>query len=115
MKPEEHGYGGLAHFLAIFPGWGILGNLIIWLAFKQRSNFITFHARQAIAFQIICLLPFLIIMLLAPLYELAFLHHRAWLMIIPAAAALVWIIWRIAARTGGRRAAGAVHAGEPRR
>lgn len=55
------------------------------------------------------------IVLLAPLYELAFLHHRAWLMIIPIAAALFWIISRLVALIGAWRASGAAHAGEPRR
>ena len=57
----------------------------------------------------------IIILLLAPLYELAFLQDRAWLMIVPTAAALLWIISRLAALIGARRASGAVHAGEPRR
>jgi hypothetical protein len=56
-----------------------------------------------------------VIVLLTPLYELAFLHHRAWLMIIPTAAAALWIIWRLAAIMGAGRESGASHAGEPRR
>jgi hypothetical protein len=39
-----------------------------------------------------------VILLLAPLYELAFLHGRAWLMIVPTAAAVLWLIARLAMR-----------------
>jgi hypothetical protein len=36
------------------------------------------------------------ILLLAPLYDMAFLHDRAWLMVIPVTAAALWLVARLA-------------------
>lgn len=65
MKTDDRGYSALAHILAILPGWGIFFNVILWLNFKSRSHEVSFHARQAILFQVIFLLPVLIVMLVA--------------------------------------------------
>ena len=43
-----------------------------------------------------------VILLLAPLYELAFLHERAWVMVIPAAGAVLWLVARLVTGRGER-------------
>ena len=50
----------LVHLLIILPLWGILFAGIIWLNFKERSREVVFHAQQAIFFQCIFLLFFLV-------------------------------------------------------
>lgn len=60
MKQEERTIAALTHLLIIVPLWGILFAGIIWLNFKERSREVVFHAQQAIFFQCILLLIFLI-------------------------------------------------------
>ena len=67
MKSDDRGFSALAHILAILPGWGIFFNVILWLNFKSRSHAVSFHARQAIAFQVVYLLPLLIATLVVKL------------------------------------------------
>jgi hypothetical protein len=45
----------------------------------------------------------IVIVVLSPLYELAFLHGRAWLMVVPTGLAIVWVSARLATKMRGRR------------
>lgn len=60
MRQEERTVAAIVHILTIPPLWGILFAGIIWLNFKERSREVVFHAQQAIFFQCIFLLVFLI-------------------------------------------------------
>ena len=60
MRQEERTVAALVHVLIIMPLWGILFAGILWLNFKERSRQVVFHALQAIFFQCILLLVFVV-------------------------------------------------------
>ncbi|MCD6386222.1 DUF4870 domain-containing protein [Candidatus Sumerlaeota bacterium] len=60
MRQEERTVIALVHLLIILPLWGILFAGIIWLNFKERSREVVFHSQQAIFFQCIFLLIFVV-------------------------------------------------------
>ena len=49
---DERTIGILSHILAIVPGIGILGPLIIWLVKKDQSQFIDANAKESLNFQL---------------------------------------------------------------
>ncbi len=60
MKQEERTVAALVHLFIILPLWGILFAGIVWLNFKERSREVVFHSLQAIFFQCVILIIFLI-------------------------------------------------------
>jgi uncharacterized Tic20 family protein len=52
----------LSHILAIVPGIGILGPLIIYLA-KKDSPFVAHHARESLNFQITVIIAYIVAVL----------------------------------------------------
>jgi len=50
----------LSHILAIVPGVGILGPLVIYLVKKDDSPFVAAHARESLNFQITIILGYII-------------------------------------------------------
>ncbi|HVS95409.1 MAG TPA: DUF4870 domain-containing protein [Puia sp.] len=49
---DERTIGILSHILAIVPGIGILGPLIIWLVKKDQSQFVEANAKESLNFQL---------------------------------------------------------------
>jgi uncharacterized Tic20 family protein len=49
---DERTMGILSHILAIVPGIGILGPLVIWLIKKDESQFVGENAKESLNFQI---------------------------------------------------------------
>jgi len=49
---EERLFAAASHGAAILFGWGIVIPLVIWISQRERSNFVKFHALQAMAFQL---------------------------------------------------------------
>ena len=56
--------GLLSHLLAIVPGVGILGPLVIYLIKKGQSSFVEENAKESLNFQITMILAFIISMIL---------------------------------------------------
>src|SRR5690606_12145480 len=79
MRSSENSYSALAHILTILPGWGIFFNVILWINFKARSRDVAFHAKQAIAFQAVFLLPVLIVVLMVKLFSRLIALVSEWL------------------------------------
>lgn len=57
MTPSEERNWGMGAHLAAFAGYfvpmgNVLGPLIIWLVHKDKSDYITWHAKEALNFQI---------------------------------------------------------------
>ncbi|GEM_PF-537960 len=52
MRDDERPFAALAHLLAAIPLWGVIGDTVIWLYFKERCREVVFHAQQAILFQV---------------------------------------------------------------
>jgi uncharacterized Tic20 family protein len=52
--------GLLSHLLAIVPGVGILGPLVIYLIKKGQSSFVEENAKESLNFQITMILAFII-------------------------------------------------------
>ena|SRR5579859_5899654 len=48
----------LSHILAIVPGVGILGPLVIWLVKKDESGFVEANAKESLNFQITVILAY---------------------------------------------------------
>ena len=49
---DERTMGILSHILAIVPGIGILGPLLIWLVKKDESQFVEANAKESLNFQL---------------------------------------------------------------
>jgi uncharacterized protein len=56
---DERLMGILSHILAIVPGIGIFGPLIIYLIKKDESPFVAHHARESLNFQITIILAYI--------------------------------------------------------
>ena len=60
---DERTLGILSHILAIVPGIGILGPLVIWLIKKDESQFVGVNAKESLNFQITVFLVAVILIL----------------------------------------------------
>lgn len=60
---DERTLGILSHILAIVPGIGILGPLVIWLIKKDESQFVSANAKESLNFQITVFLVAVILIL----------------------------------------------------
>jgi uncharacterized protein len=69
--------GLLAHLLAIVPGIGILGPLVIYLVKKDESSFVAANAKESLNFQltiiIACIISWILIVVLIGFILLAVL------------------------------------------
>src|ERR1700744_3183094 len=57
---DERTLGILSHILAICPGIGIFGPLVIWLIKKDDSQFVGESAKESLNFQITMIIAFII-------------------------------------------------------
>lgn len=57
---DERTLAILSHILAIIPGIGILGPLIIYLLKNQDSNYVAYHSRESLNFQITVIIGYII-------------------------------------------------------
>jgi uncharacterized Tic20 family protein len=62
---DERTLGILSHILAIVPGIGIFGPLVIWLIKKDDSQFVSENAKESLNFQITMIIAWIIAWLLA--------------------------------------------------
>lgn len=53
---DERTLGILSHILAIVPGIGIFGPLVIWLIKKDESQFVSANAKESLNFQLTMLI-----------------------------------------------------------
>lgn len=61
---EERLLAVLSHLLAIVPGVGIFGPLVIWLLKKDESEFVAANAKESLNFQLTIILACLISIIL---------------------------------------------------
>jgi uncharacterized Tic20 family protein len=57
---DERTLGILSHILAIVPGVGILGPLVIWLINKDGSQFVSASAKESLNFQLTLIIAWII-------------------------------------------------------
>src|ERR1700761_152020 len=57
---DDRVLGLLAHLLAIVPGIGILGPLVIYLIKKDQSSFVAENAKESLNFQITMIIAFIV-------------------------------------------------------
>jgi uncharacterized Tic20 family protein len=57
---DERTMGILSHILAIVPGIGILGPLLIWLIKKDGSQFVEANAKESLNFQLTVIIAWMI-------------------------------------------------------
>lgn len=55
---DERVMGILSHILAIVPGIGIFGPLVIWLIKKDESSFVEANAKESLNFQLTMLIAY---------------------------------------------------------
>jgi uncharacterized Tic20 family protein len=53
---EERLWAALSHFSAFLLGWGLIAPLIVWVTQRKKSAYVSFHALQALGYQM--LLPY---------------------------------------------------------
>jgi uncharacterized Tic20 family protein len=69
---ETRQWAGLSHLLGIL---GPLPSLIIWLMYKDRSQFVGQEARKALNFQITLAIAWVVVVILALFVSFAFLLY----------------------------------------
>ncbi len=52
VSSDERALAALAHASVILPGFGFTVPLIIWIVQRKKSTFVTFHALQALLYQL---------------------------------------------------------------
>lgn len=57
---EEKTMALLSHILAIIPGVGFIAPLVIWLVKKNESDFVGYHAKESLNFQITVIIAYII-------------------------------------------------------
>ncbi|MHA4810869.1 DUF4870 domain-containing protein [Flavitalea flava] len=57
---DERIMGVLSHILAIVPGIGILGPLVIYLVRKGESEFVTENAKESLNFQLTVIIAYIV-------------------------------------------------------
>ena len=57
---DERTMAILSHILAIVPGIGIFGPLVIWLVKKNESPFVEANARESLNFQLTIIIAYII-------------------------------------------------------
>ncbi|MEM7333451.1 MAG: DUF4870 domain-containing protein [Chloroflexota bacterium] len=53
---DDRTMAGLAHISAIMPMMGVIAPIIIWATQKEKSDYIAFHALQALGYQLTMIL-----------------------------------------------------------
>lgn len=61
VSSDERILAALAHASVLLPGWGYLAPLIIWIIQRKKSAFVTFHALQALVYQLFQMVYWLVI------------------------------------------------------
>ncbi|MFZ4815004.1 MAG: DUF4870 domain-containing protein [Phototrophicaceae bacterium] len=105
LSEDERLWGAIVHasvwitFLMAFPTGGIsvpfavFIPLAIYLLFRNRSDFVAFHALQAFSLQLICTVGALAAFLLTGVVWLIGLALTAVLMIVPIVGFLLFLVW----------------------
>ena len=57
---DERTFAILSHILAIVPGIGILGPLVIWLIKKDESQFVNENAKESLNFQLTIIIAYIV-------------------------------------------------------
>ena len=70
---DERTLGILSHILAIVPGIGIFGPLVIWLIKKDESQFVSENAKESLNFQITIIIGYVIGFILLAIFIGAFI------------------------------------------
>jgi uncharacterized protein len=53
---DEHILAAIAHAGIIFPMWGLIAPVLIWITQREKSRFVAFHALQAAIYQFLMVL-----------------------------------------------------------
>ena len=77
---DERVMGILSHILAIVPGIGIFGPLVIWLIKKDESPFVEANAKESLNFQLTMLIAYAICWILVFVIVGAFFFAVVWVL-----------------------------------
>lgn len=77
---DERVMGILSHILAIVPGIGIFGPLVIWLIKKDESPFVEANAKESLNFQLTMLIAYAICWILVFVIVGAFFFGIVWVL-----------------------------------
>jgi uncharacterized Tic20 family protein len=75
---DERVMGILSHILAIVPGIGIFGPLVIWLIKKDESSFVEANAKESLNFQLTMLIAYAVSWILVIVLIGALLFFVIW-------------------------------------
>jgi uncharacterized Tic20 family protein len=59
---DERLLAAIAHGSIILFGWGVLAAIVLWISQRQKSAFVAFHALQALTYQLLQALYWLVAM-----------------------------------------------------
>jgi hypothetical protein len=77
---DERTFAILSHILAIVPGIGIFGPLVIWLIKKDESPFVEANAKESLNFQLTMLIAYAICWILVFVIIGAFFFGVIWVL-----------------------------------
>jgi uncharacterized protein len=77
---DERTFAILSHILAIVPGIGIFGPLVIWLIKKDESPFVEANAKESLNFQLTMLIAYVICWILVFVIVGVFLFAVVWVL-----------------------------------
>jgi uncharacterized protein len=77
---DERTFAILSHILAIVPGIGIFGPLVIWLIKKDESPFVEANAKESLNFQLTMLIAYAICWILVFVIVGAFFFAIVWVL-----------------------------------
>jgi uncharacterized Tic20 family protein len=69
---DERILAALAHASVLLPGWGFLGPLIIWIIQRKKSAFVTFHALQALVYQLFQMIYWMVLSIILGVLMMTF-------------------------------------------
>jgi uncharacterized protein len=77
---DERTFAILSHILAIVPGIGIFGPLVIWLIKKDESPFVEANAKESLNFQLTMLIAYVVSWILVIVLIGVLLFFVIWLL-----------------------------------
>jgi uncharacterized Tic20 family protein len=57
---EERIWAGLAHLSVLLFGWGVIVPVVVWITQREKSRFASFQALQALAYQLLAMLFYMV-------------------------------------------------------
>ncbi len=72
IPSEERLWAAIAHATAMLIGWGLIGPVLVWVMQRRKSAYASFHALQALTYQVFFMLYYTVMITCLSLLFVAF-------------------------------------------